>query len=61
MRRDRGAEWQRFGPDVARSMRELLGETPETLRAAALTMSEPAEALATAVRCHKLWFFFNAI
>jgi hypothetical protein len=50
LRRDKGAEWQRFGPDVARALRDLLGETAETLRANALTTAEPAEALATTVR-----------
>ncbi|MFN7700545.1 MAG: hypothetical protein ACK5U8_21795, partial [Deltaproteobacteria bacterium] len=50
LRRDPGADWQRFGPEVAQALRDLLGETPETLRALALTASEPAEALAMTVR-----------
>jgi hypothetical protein len=51
LRRDRGAfDWARAGAGLARALRELLGDTPETLRAAALTTADPAEALACTVR-----------
>jgi len=54
-RRDRGADWSRtegakLDRRVAAALRTLLGDTPETLRAAALTAEDPAEALATTVR-----------